>query len=107
MHRIANFFADTPVRILPSVESAANENTHKPCVQKRHDNMKARSQWRTQAASYTAQDKTEHESMQLIKTWTACNNTRELEKHVAEHEPRWECQGSLAQSDRTLTITLW
>ncbi len=26
--------------------------------------------------------------MQPIKTWTPCNNTRKLEKHVAENEPR-------------------
>ncbi len=35
---------------------AANENTHKPHVHTRHDNMKARSQWNTQAACHTAQD---------------------------------------------------
>ncbi len=106
MHRIANFFADTPVRILPSVENAANENTHKPRVQKRHDNMKARSQWRTQAASYTAQDKTEHESIQPIKTWTACNNTRELETWTAMgvsgiSSPKWQ------NPDNNVMITLY
>ncbi len=37
-------------------EHAANENTHKPHVHKRHDNIKARSQWKTPAASHTAQD---------------------------------------------------
>ncbi len=37
-------------------EHAANEKTHKPRVHTRHDNMKARSQWNTQAACHTAQD---------------------------------------------------
>ncbi len=37
-------------------EHAANENTHKPRVHTRHDNMKARSQWKTRAACHTAQD---------------------------------------------------
>ncbi len=36
-------------------EHAANENIHKPRVHTRHDNMKARSQWNTQAACHTAQ----------------------------------------------------
>ncbi len=34
---------------------AANEKTHKPRVHTRHDNMKARSPWKTQAACHTAQ----------------------------------------------------
>ncbi len=37
-------------------EHAANEKTHKPRVHTRHDNMKACSQWNTQAACHTAQD---------------------------------------------------
>ncbi len=37
-------------------EHAANEKTHKPRVHTRHDNMKAHSQWDTQAACHTAQD---------------------------------------------------
>ncbi len=36
----------------------ANENTHKPRVHTRHENMKAHSQWNTQAACHTAQDTT-------------------------------------------------
>ncbi len=35
---------------------AANENTHKPRVHTRHENMKARSSWKTQATCHTAQD---------------------------------------------------
>ncbi len=55
-------------------EHAANENTHKPRVHTRHDNMKSRSQWNTQAACHTAQDMTwMHASDQM---WTACNNTK-------------------------------
>ncbi len=37
-------------------EHAANENNHKPHVHTRHDNMKACSQWDTQAACHTTQD---------------------------------------------------
>ncbi len=37
-------------------EHAANEKTHKPRVYTRHDNIKALSQWNTQAACHTAQD---------------------------------------------------
>ncbi len=47
--------------------------------------MKACGQWKSQTASYTAQDITWNNA--VIKTWTACNNTRKWEKHVAEHEP--------------------
>ncbi len=47
-------------------EYTANENTHKPRVHTRHDNMNAHSQW---------------------KTRTVCNNTRWQEKHAAEHKP--------------------
>ncbi len=36
-------------------EHAANDNTHKPHVHTKHDNMKACSQWNTQAACHTAQ----------------------------------------------------
>ncbi len=36
----------------------ANENTHKPRVHTRHENMKAHSQWNTQAVCLTAQDTT-------------------------------------------------
>ncbi len=37
-------------------EHVANENTYKPRVHTRHDNMKPRSQLNTQAACHTAQD---------------------------------------------------
>ncbi len=48
---------------------AANENTHKPHVHKRHDNMKARSQWNTQAVCHTVQDITlMHAAVQHHKT---------------------------------------
>ncbi len=46
----------TPAMCKTRHEHAANENIHKPRVHTRHDNMKARSQWNTQAACHTAQD---------------------------------------------------
>ncbi len=92
------------------VEHAANENTHKPCVHTRHD-MKACSQWRTQAASYTG-------TRQNI-TW---KSTGADKKHVAEHEPRvtqnttqltwrsarleWTQDRTLTQQDRTWSMSV-
>ncbi len=53
---------------------AANEKTHKPRVHTRHDNMKARSPWKTQAACHTAQHITWMHAAD--KTRTACNTTK-------------------------------
>ncbi len=62
-------------------EHAANEETHKPRIHTRHDNMKAHSQWKTQAACHTAQD----------ITWmhTADKNTNCVQQHKThmEEEP--------------------
>ncbi len=57
---------------------AANEDTHKPRVHTKHDNMKARSQCKTQAVCHTAPDITWMHSAD--KTWTACNNTRQVDR---------------------------
>ncbi len=91
-------------------EHAANENTHKPRVHTRHDNMKARSQWKTRAACHTAQDITwmhaadkntncvQHHTQH---TWTrerAAERTRAARSHnETEHgarvsEPRHETE---------------
>ncbi len=75
---------------------AANENTYKPCVLTRHDNMKARSQWKTQDI-----------------TWmhAACKNTRWQEKHATD---TWteECAAeqtrdcTATQQDRTWSVSI-
>ncbi len=64
----------SPAKCKTGHEHAANENTHKPHVCTRHDNIKAHSQRNTQAACHTAQDITWMHSAD--KTWTACNNTK-------------------------------
>jgi len=75
-------------------EHTAIENTHKPCVQTKHDNIKAHSQCKTQAACCTRQDMKVHET-----------------RH-RQDKTKQECQGSvtkprnrLDRSDRTLTPT--
>ncbi len=71
-------------------EHAANENTHKPRVHTRQDNMKAHSQWNTWAC-HTAQD----------ITWmhAADKNT-----NCVQHQNTWtrECVAERTR-DRTLT----
>ncbi len=77
MHRIANFYADTLYAncwIWPSVEHTANENTHT-----RHDNMKARSQWRTQA-----QNKNKH-----MASKTNHGPCAKQDEHADEHLQSW------------------
>ncbi len=60
-------------------EHAANEETHKPRVHTRHDNMKACSQWKTQAACHTAQD----------ITWMhAANKNTDCVQHHKTHVDR-------------------
>ncbi len=74
-------------------EHAANENTYKPRVHTRHENMKACSQWKTQAACHTAQD----------ITWmhTANKNTNCVQ-HKTQHTWTEEYTAERTQ-DRTLT----
>ncbi len=61
-------------------EHAANENTHKTRVHTRHDNMKARSQWKTQAVCNTAKD----------ITWmhAADKNTNCVQQHKTTRKAR-------------------
>ncbi len=75
-------------------EQAANENTHKPRVHTRHDNMKARSQWKTRAACHTAQD----------ITWmhAADKNTNCVQNHTHTTHVDKRARGR-ANSSRTLT----
>ncbi len=67
----------SPPMFKPGHEHAANENTHKPRVHTRHDNIRARSQWKTQAACHTAQD----------ITWMheADKNTNCVQHHKTQH----------------------
>ncbi len=77
-------------------EHAANENTHKPRVHTRHDNMKACSQWNTWAACHTAQD----------ITWmhTADKNTNCVQHHTHTHTTHVDKRTrGRANSSRTLT----
>ncbi len=59
---------------------AANENTHKLQVHTRHDNVKARRQWKTQAACHTAQDITWMHAAD--KTRTACNHKTHVDRRA-------------------------
>ncbi len=76
-------------------EHAANEKNHKPRVYTRHDNMKARSQWNTQAACHTAQD----------LTWLhAADRNTNCVQHNKTHVDRRAC-GRANWRPRTLTMT--
>ncbi len=60
---------------------AANEKTNKPRVHTRHDNMKACSQWNTQAACHTAQD----------ITWMHAADNTKCVQHNKTHVERRAC----------------
>ncbi len=69
----------SPVMSKTRHEHAANENMHKPRVHTRHDNMKARSQWNTQAAC----NNTKH-------TWTAeCAAKRSWDHTLTQRDRTW------------------
>ncbi len=84
-------------------EHAANENTHKPRVHTRHDNIKARSQNNTQAAFHTAQD--------ITLMHTADKNTNCVQ-HKSQHTWTEECAAertqdcTLTQQDRTWSASV-
>ncbi len=79
--------------IFPSIEHAANENTHKQRVRTRHDNTKACGQWKSQAASYTAQDITWNNAVK--KNMNCMQQHKKMRKACGRTRTAWTGAGSL------------
>ncbi len=79
---------------------AANENTHKRRVHTRHDNMKACSPWKTQAACHTAQDITWMHTADKTRTAFNNKNTTHLDRR-ARGVAEWTRDRMLTKRDRT------
>ncbi len=84
----------------------ANEDTHKPRVHTKHDNMKAHSQCKTQAAWHTAQDITWMHAADKNTNCVQKHKTRRQESarsstleaaHSHENRTRGEYQGSVTK----------
>ncbi len=83
-------------------EHASNDNTHKPHVHTKHDNMKACSQWNTQAACHTAQ----------YVTWmyAADKNTNCMQQHKTrgqESAQPSEYERQCLKPDTKLKLKTW